>query len=248
MTFGWKMGWTFAAGIMMAGVFACAQQMPEAGAPEPRTLAQLEAKVSGDAVLLMERADHQTTYSRLGQAQFERANELMRWAALAAGESDACSQVDIVAVSDQATREQIKWFADCANGERFMISQEQALAAQGRYDPKASDEAKALAEATPVAEPKSARWKNFDEATAVSACDLTVQNAMLVPGSFSTGFNRWAIDRNDETGVVVIEREYETENAYGMTLNGRYRCEINTDRGELVGLSIKEPNGWQRLT
>ncbi|MDZ4139802.1 MAG: hypothetical protein U1D66_13135, partial [Erythrobacter sp.] len=55
------------------------------GAPEPRTLAQLEAKVSGDAVLLMDRADHQATYGRLGQTQFDRANELMRWAAIAAG-------------------------------------------------------------------------------------------------------------------------------------------------------------------
>lgn len=247
MTFSRKMGWTFAAGIMMAGVYACAQQMPEAGAPEPRTLAQLEAKVSGDAVLLMERADHQTTYGRLGQVQFDRANELMRWAAIAAGESDACSRVETVAVSDQATREQIRWFADCANGERFMISQEQALAALGRYDPEASDEAKALAEATQVAEPASARWKNFDEATAVSACDLTVQNAMLVPGSFSTGVNRWAIDKNDETGIVIIERDYETDNAYGMTLNSRYRCEVNTDSGDLVGLSIREPNGWQKL-
>ncbi|MDZ4137971.1 MAG: hypothetical protein U1D66_03715, partial [Erythrobacter sp.] len=112
---------------------------------------------------------------------------------------------------------------------------------------EASDEARALADATQVAEPASARWKNFDEASAVSACDLTVQNAMLVPGSFSTGFNRWAIDKNDETGLVIIERDYETENAYGMTLNSRYRCEMNADSGDLVGLSIREPNGWQKL-
>lgn len=247
MSFGRKMGWTAAAGILMAGVYSCAQNMPDPNAPPVRSLHQLDPKIMSDAVLPMERADYSDTYNKLGQAQFDRANDFTRWAAIAAVESDACTQAETVAVSDEATRDQIRWFVDCANGERFMISQDQAIAAQGRYDPKATTEAKALASTVATAEPKSARWKNFDEAATVSVCDLTVQNAMLMPGSFSTGFNRWAIDKNDTTGMVTIERDYETENAYGVTLNSRCRCEVNTDSGELVGLFIREPNAWQKL-
>jgi hypothetical protein len=197
--------------------------------------------------MLMERSDFKKTYVKLGKAQFQKANDLTRWAAMAAAESDACPRVENVGVSDDATRKEIKWFVGCANGERFIISQEQAVAAQGRHDPKATPDAKALASATSVAEPKSARWKNFDEASTVSACDLTVQNAMLVPRTFSTGFNRWVLDKNDETGVVTVERDYETENAYGMTLNSRYRCTVDTGKEAIVGLSIREPDGWQKV-
>lgn len=247
MTFKQKMGWGLVAGVIQAAIYSNAQMTPKAGVERSQTLEGLQAKVSGDAVLLMERADHKDTYSKLGKVQFELANSLTRWAAIAAAESDACSQVETVAVSTEAKRDQIRWFADCANGERFMISQEQAQAAQGRYDPAASEEAKALAEATPEALPKSARWNNFNEANAASVCDLTVQSAMLVPNSFSTGFARWAIEKDDDTGIVIIERDYTTENAYGMTLNSRYRCTINGDSGKLLGLSIREPSGWQKL-
>lgn len=216
-------------------------------APVATRLSTLESNIAPDAVSEMIRADFSDTYNKLGQAQFDKANALAKWAAIAAAESEQCPSVDLVGISDRATRETLQWYVDCGNKERFFINQEQAEAALAIYDPASTPEARATAERVAVAEPVSARWKDFDEASTVSACDLLVEQQMLVPSTFSTGFSRWAMDKNDETGVVVIERDYTSENAYGMEINGRYRCTVNADDGELVGLAIREPDGWVNL-
>lgn len=210
-------------------------------------LAELQSTIASDAVSEMTRADFSETYNKLGQSQFDKANELATWAAVAAAESEACPSVDLVGISERATRENLQWYVDCGNSERFFIDQTQAEAMLAKYDPTSTPQDRASAERVAVAEPVSARWKNFDEAGIVSACDLLVKQQMLVPSTFSTGWSRWAIDKNDETGIVIIERDYKSENAYSQKINGRYRCTVDADEGELVGLSIREPDGWRTL-
>lgn len=219
----------------------------EEGDPVAMRLAELESTIASDAVSEMTRADFSETYDKLGQSQFDKANALAKWAAVAAAESEDCRSVDLVGISERATRENLQWYVDCGNSERFFIEQAQAEAMLAKYDPTSTPDVRASAERVAVAEPVSARWKNFDEAGIVSACDLLVKQQMLVPSTFSTGWSRWAIDKNDETGVVIIERDYKSENAYSQKINGRYRCTVNADEGELVGLSIREPDGWHTL-
>lgn len=244
----WKIGGGVMAVLCIIGAVSCSTDEPtQNAAPAKSKLEQVSEKLDPDAVSLMTKADFSKTYAKLGKAQFDNANDLTHWAALAAAESDQCPKVDLVAVSDKATRKGIVWFADCSNGERFFVSEEQARAARDRLDPKASPDARTKAEALAIAEPKSARWKRFNEAEAVSACDLLTQKAMLVPGSFSTGWSRWAIDKNDDTGVVTIERDFKSENAYSMKINGRYRCLVDGDDGNVKGLSIREPDGWRKF-
>lgn len=215
--------------------------------PVAEKLATLKAKLGPDAVMPMDEKNYPKKLALLGRKRFDEANALTEWAALAAAESDQCPKVDMIGISDSTTRDALKWYVDCSNKERFMIDEEQAVAARDQYDPAATPEARSKAEQVAVAQPKSARWADFNEANTVSACDLTVQNAMLVPRSFSTGLNRWAIDKNDETGVVTIERDYKAENAYGMKINGRYRCVVDTNAAKITALSIREPDGWRKL-
>lgn len=252
----WKIGGVVIAGLMIAGVVSCSSGNDAgdgtgggsvaSGTPASK-LDQLGKKVGQDAVMPMTRADFSKTYAKLGKVQFDNANALMRWAALAAAESDKCDKVEMVAVSDGATRKRITFYADCANGERFMVDEGQARATRDRLDPAASADARKKAEGLPVAEPKSARWAKFNETSAVTACDLLTQQAMLVPGSFSTGWSRWAIDKNDDTGIVTIERDFKSENSYSMKINGRYRCILYGDEGQVKSLSIREPSGWRKL-
>lgn len=227
-------------------VQASAQEQAVAVDPVADALGALRAKLPFEPVLIT-RADYPKMYTKLGKAKFDTANGLMAWAALAAAESEQCPKVKDIGVSDSSTRTAVRWYVDCENGERFMVTEELAIAARDQYDPAATLAARAKAKQVAVAEPKSARWKKFNEANAATACDLLTQQAMLVPRSFSTGWNRWQIEKNDETGIVTIERDFKSENAYSMKINGRYRCVLNGDEGTVKGLSIREPTGWRKL-
>lgn len=195
----------------------------------------------------MTRAEYGTTYSRLGSSQFDNANALMLWAAIAAAESDQCNRVEVVAVSDKATREELQWFVDCANKERFQIKQAQAEAAQSKYDPAVKPEEREAAKKVAVAEPKSARWKDFNMAQAITACSTLVRSAMLNQGSFDAA---WSYDseKNDDTGIVTIQQDFEAQNGFGGTISSRYHCEIDTKiGGRITKLKIREPDGWRDL-
>lgn len=98
------------------------------------TKASLEARIADDAILLMDRANFSKTYSKLGSKQFQNANDLNHWAAVAAvARGDACDRVAMVNVSERSTRQQIVWFIDCENKARVMIDQPQAEDARQRF-------------------------------------------------------------------------------------------------------------------
>lgn len=227
------------------GLAACAGKGADSPAQSP--LERLESKVADDAIMLMDKADFAKTYSKLGKAQFDRANAFTRWAALAAAESDQCNKVALVGISDEATRQQIQWYVDCANSERFQITQEQAETAQAKYDPAASKDSKASAKDIVVAKPKSARWKDFNERVALTSCQSLVRSAMLDQGSFDAAWS-WDSEKDEKTGLVVIQQDFEAGNAYGGTISSRYDCVVDADHGSRVTeLSIREPGGWRKL-
>ncbi|MEZ5710100.1 MAG: hypothetical protein R3E02_12015 [Blastomonas sp.] len=215
--------------------------------PVAEKLALLQEKIVQNAVIEMDRNDYAKTYAKLGEAQFDNANNLMRWAAIAAAESKQCDQVEIVDVSDRATRSELQWFVDCKNKERFQIKQAQAEAAKGKYDPDATPQQRKAAKQVAVAEPKSARWKNFNEAIAVTACQSLVRSAMINQGSFDTAWG-WDSEKNDDTGIVTIQQDFEAENGFGGTISSRYHCEVDTNlAGRITTLKIREINGWRDL-
>lgn len=90
--------------------------------------------------MLMDRESFGDTYSKLGAGQFQNANDLMHWAAIAAvAQDNACDRVAMVNVSDRSTRDNIVWFVDCDNKERVFIEQRQAEDAQQRFDNATSE-------------------------------------------------------------------------------------------------------------
>ncbi len=234
-----KAAWCASAAFLSA----CSSGPPQ---PQKSPYEQAKVKIAPDAVMPMDRTEFRKTFAKLGRKDFDSANDLMEWAAIAAAESKSCDKVELVAVSDNATRKKIQWFVDCANKERFQITEDQALAARDKFDTKALPAAKQTAQRVAVAEPKSARWKNFNEVNAVSACDLIVQQVMLVPGSFNSAW-KWDIEKDADSGIVTIQRDYKSENAYSMKINGRYHCEIDTGKAVIKTLKIREPDGWRKL-
>ncbi|WP_447759003.1 hypothetical protein [Sphingopyxis fribergensis] len=209
-------------------------------------LSAAKAKVPSDPVL-MTKAGYPKMYKQLGPAKFDTANELMSWAVLAAANSKQCSEVTDIGVSDKSTRKAITWYVDCKNSERFMISEEQAIATRDQYDPSASPEAKARAAKVAVAEPKSARWKSFKEGDAVTACRTLVQSTMTNQRSFDAAWT-WDSQKDDDTGLVTLQQDFNAQNGFGATISSRYSCVVNADQGSrIVKLSIREAAGWRKV-
>lgn len=236
----------FAAACAIAASLAACSGAPNK-ASEKATAETPQEKVGADAVMAMNRTDFGKTYERLGKRQFERANSLMEWAAIAAAESDQCDKVELVSISESATRSELQFFADCQNKERFQITQAQAEAAQAKYDAKASSEVKLAAQEAEPLKPKSARWENFNERVAVSACKSLVQSAMMDRGSFDAAWS-WDSEKNDKTGIVTIQQDFDAKNGFGGTISSRYHCEVDADHGSrITKLRFREDGGWHTL-
>jgi hypothetical protein len=222
--------------------------------PSPKTeeellaerLAAIEKKVIDGAVMPMSRKAFPKMYALLGKTRFDEANELTRWAAVAAAKSAQCPQIDNVDVSGKATSARLVWFTDCSNKERFMISEEQAKAARTEFDLKTKPEERAVAASMPIALPRSARWKDFKEADAVSQCDILIMRTAVNRSSVDTAWG-WDTFKDDDTGHVTIERDYDAQNAFGATISSRYRCIFDADTKRVIGLSIREVTGWRKL-
>lgn len=242
--------------IFTPGEMATSPQAAEAASgdasptePEPTAeasrLADLRDKVDDGAVLPMTADQFPDARKKLGQARFGAANELAPWAALAAAESDMCPRVALVGVSDRATRNELRYYVDCSNGERFNVTEPQIAALRAKLDPAANETTTAMAEGATAIAPVSARWDKFDAAAAITSCDLLTQSTLTDQRSFDSEF-RWEESRNAETGIVQFERGF-TAKAYLGTMNSRYRCSVNADTGRVTALSIREAGGWKKL-
>jgi len=209
-------------------------------------LTEIQKKIAKGAISPMDRAGFPKMYTKLGRSKFELANELSKWVAVAVAQSDSCTQVDVVGVSEKSDRKGLVWFVDCANRERFMVTEDQARDARTIFDAKATSETRQLASKSPALEPVSAQWRNFDEVGAVSKCDQLVTSAAINRGSVDTAW-KWQVSKNNDTGRATIERDFDAKNGFGGTISSRYRCVVSTDGAQVIGLSIQELNGWKKI-
>ena len=81
--------------------------------------------VAADAVMMMKPDAWQDTYDRLGQSAFDRANRLAPRAAIEAAKRGGCDKVTYLGLSMAATTARLAWFADCENGGRIQISEDE---------------------------------------------------------------------------------------------------------------------------
>jgi hypothetical protein len=213
-------------------------------------LAQIEAKFEKGAVSPMSKDAYPKMYAKLGTAAFERANDLTRWAAVAIARSKKCSKLDDFGVSDDSTRKEIRWYGYCDGAktvpQQFIVTEAQAIAARTAFDPKATADARAAAAKVAAVEQRQDRWKDFDEAAALTACDQTVTSSAVNRRSVDIAWGR-DIQKDDETMRVIIERDFEAGNAMGGTISSRYRCELDGNTGRITKLMIRELTGWHKV-
>lgn len=101
--------------------------------PVPTTLDELRAKTGSAWDYRMKPADYPDTFAKLGEAAFNRANDLSRWAAAVAAESADCDRAGSSDVSDISTRSRLRFFVDCDNGVRIWVNEGDAEDARARW-------------------------------------------------------------------------------------------------------------------
>lgn len=215
-------------------------------------LATFEAKLGKYSIEVMKKKDYPKIHAKLGQSGFDRANSLARWAGITAAMNSKCApKVDVVAVSDQSTRDEIQWFVDCENGERFQITETMAKVTKEQWTSSTSETAQKAKElkSAPKAQPNSAAvdaLDTSDEAVIVGSCDRAVKSAMQSRGSYDPSWS-YQYRKHPEKGRVSVGREFEAQNAFGATLSSEYECIVDAKTRDLLSLRIREPTGWETI-
>lgn len=87
-------------------------------------------EIADSAVLPITKKSYPKTFAAWGEKGIERINALMRPAAEIIASSPGCDRLDVLDLSNQRSSppDNIVFFADCANGKRFYITEGEILA------------------------------------------------------------------------------------------------------------------------
>lgn len=130
----WEAIKTFAiVGVLGYIVYSCAfkDKTEEPVTPKPTTEQQApkpkfdpKEKIAEYAVEVMKSKDYPKAFKQFGNAYMKKVNELAPKAALTVAERNSCDRVEVVTFSpSKSTKNEIIWVIDCANKERFWVSE-----------------------------------------------------------------------------------------------------------------------------
>ena len=119
------------------------------------------------------------------------------------------------------------------------LTQTANILTKADLDPSCTLSTVAMCKATPAH-----RAAQDKEVEYVSACDMLVQAALTSPSSLDMHAWTYGFGQSD---MVVIERRFDSQNAFGATISSRYRCEIDTRNNNVKGLVVRGPMGTQRI-
>ena len=195
------------------------------------------------------RAEYPKLYSQLGGATFGKLSELEPGALYAASESSKCDSVENGGVSDRSRKDAVLWFVDCENGNRFMITRGQAESALARHRSQrlaTADLAESCTTSSVAMCNATAAQKRAEEAVVASACDILLKKAVVSPSSLDIAFS-WDYGISDKPDVVIVQRDFDSQNAFGATLRRRYHCEMNAASGRITAFTVQGPMGAQKI-
>ena len=249
-------------GLISTGIFAkrlTPQELAElrkaSAKAEAENLAASQSEIAGKVpASLMEtanytRAEYPKFYRQLGAAVFAKLSELEPGALYAVAESSQCDAVENAGVSDRSRKDAVLWFVDCQNGNRFMVSPTQAEAALARHKSNRlakTDLVESCTTSTVAMCKATAAQRNAEEAVVVSACDILLKKAVASPSSLETAW-RWDYGISDKPDIVIVQRDFESQNGFGAMLRSRYHCEMNAATGRIAKFVVEGPTGVQTI-
>lgn len=148
--------------------------------------------ISENAVIPITKDSYPQTYEIWGTDGVERINSLMQRAAEAVASSPGCDKLETLGVSDRsAPPGSIVFYADCTNGNRFFITEEDIL--EGRKT---------------VSQNEKSKWLTDGQLVEIS------QEAVRVKLQHPCTFLRWSVYRA-VVGRTVVTVEFRVANGAG---------------------------------
>ena len=195
------------------------------------------------------RAEYPDTYRRVGNITFAKLDELEPGAMYAAAESKNCDVVEHGSISDRSTKNGALWFVDCKNGKRFMVTQGQAKAALSRFKSKKlalADLVESCTTSSVAMCNATTAQKNAKEAEIVTFCDILLKQAVKSPSTLDIAW-QWKYAISDEPDIVIVQRDFDSQNGFGAMIRSRYHCEVNAASGRIAKFLVEGPTGTQKI-
>jgi hypothetical protein len=194
-------------------------------------LAAMDAKISEVVLIPLDGKYDPDGYAKLGKRVWGVSNDLRRWVAYAALQSDGCDYVSAVAVSEEATQSQLSWHVVCGD-KRFIISEAQARSMRTQFDPNASaaDQAKAaasFAKSEPFDETPTSTGGTvaLSQQAAIDACQRAVLSSANHPSTVE--FPLFDFDYKDRgNGRVQLLMSASAKNSFGLQLTYDVECQF----------------------
>ncbi|EER62425.1 hypothetical protein AcdelDRAFT_0109 [Acidovorax delafieldii 2AN] len=152
-------------------------------------------EIADNAVMLITQKSYPNTYAAWGEKGIECINALMQPAAEIVASSPGCDRLEVLELSNQRSSppDNIVFFADCANGNRFYIT-----------------ESEILAKRKTVSQNDKAKW--LDEQQLLEISQEAVRTRVKGSCSFTGGSVYRAV-----VGRTVVTVEFEVMNDAGTT-------------------------------
>lgn len=185
-------------------------------AAEPIAAEQPPAKSVGviaDGVVgKLTRSQYPKAYKKWGQKGFDRINGLAPKAAQLIVESGTCDSLEVLGLSDVRSKppKSIVFFADCANGKRFYVTEADIKSQKGIVS-------------------KNDQTARYSDGLVVGQCTDAVRSSLQFPSSFDSKFGGTTVYRAP-TGNVVVNIDFDAKNGFGNVLPYRGRC-VFDDQG-----------------
>lgn len=200
-----------AAALSVALTASCGQE-PKTGQSETQNAKPAAAPIDPGVYEPYKREQGwEKTFARWGDEGVARIQRLREAAAETVASNPKCDSVELSEISDSRSTppDTPTVYVDCANGERFYLSE--------------SD----VGGTVSTEMEKGAR---FSSADLIRQCTDAVRARLNLPASFDQ--NMWSVsDRQGTSGNRVVEFDFEAKNYLGATLPAQARC-IMTTRGQ----------------
>lgn len=183
------------------------------GNSNPETLQKKPGIIGPGAINPLDKKNYPNLYKKWGKEGFQKINNLLEPAANHLVQNSSCDTLDLLDVSDTRSipKQKIVFFADCANGQRYYVSEDE------------------IANHT-FLQSTSEKTANFTDEQAIEECIKAVKHELNYPLSFSEHWGTRNIYRAEITGNIEVTFKFEAKNALGAALPHKARC-IITDQG-----------------
>ncbi|WP_169295713.1 hypothetical protein [Advenella sp. EE-W14] len=170
-----------------------------------------QKKLEGHELFTITQKDMPKTYKKWGKAYIERINALMPKAAELVVKASNCDQLSYVNLSDNESipKEIVYIYADCKNGERFMMSESDI---NNGNVPKSINQI----------------FESYDEFDLIGNCANLIKKSLKFPSSFDlNGF----YSKAKPTGSFLIEIyvAFDAKNSFGAELPQQGYCTMKNN-------------------